>query len=464
MQQVESLSGFNHIHLLGIGGIGVSALAQVLHGRGYKVTGSDPSHNVVTERLEQLGIKIFHGHHADNISGASLIVATSAVKESNLEIQAAHEQGIPVWPRARMLGCLVNDHRALVVTGAHGKTTITALLTHLFLGTGLDPTAFIGGDVASLGGNVHVGRGEWAIAEGDESDGSFVYLKPEIAIINNIDADHLDFYENIDAIIEQFNLFLQGVSEQCKVLISADCPHCKKLIIRPDCQVLTYGFSESADIRGTGYQADVNGCKCNVSVHGRDVGSLKLQLSGQGHFHNALAAVAVSSVLNIPFPQVSESLVKFEGVKRRMEYKGSYRGVTVLDDYAHHPTEIKTTIQALLDRRPKRLIGVFQPHLYSRTMKLLDDFGASFVGLDKLVLTDIYAARELPVPGVTGEILLEPVRNSGVDACYISSIKDVPSVLTPQLEEGDVVVTFGAGDIWMVGEAVLDMLASGGDG
>lgn len=448
MQQVESLEGFRHIHLIGIGGIGVSSLAQVLHSRGYMVTGSDPARNVVTERLEQLGIRIFHEHRPENIAGASLLVATSAAKDANPEIQAARQQNIPIWQRAKMLGYLVNDYRAIVVSGAHGKTSTTAMMTRVWIDTGLDPTAFIGGDVDFLGGNARVGHSDWAIAEGDESDGSFVHLKPEITIVNNIDADHLDFYENLDAIVDRFDLFLKGVRENGWILLSADCPQCSRLHPRPDCQVLTYGFSESAGVRGVNYRAGKNSWECDVEIRGRKAGELRLAISGRGQMHNALAVVAAGEVAGLPFPQVRESLSRFEGVKRRMEYKGSAQGITVLDDYAHHPTEIRSTIQALRDRYSQRIIGVFQPHLYSRTLKLIEEFGLAFVGLDRLILTDIYPARELPIPGVTGEVLLEPVRRSGVDATYIHQPADIPGQLIPSLRKGDVVVTFGAGDIW----------------
>jgi UDP-N-acetylmuramate--alanine ligase len=464
MQQVESLEGFHHINLIGIGGIGVSSLAQVLHSRGYTVTGSDPARNVVTERLEQLGVRIFHEHRAENIAGASLIVVTSAAKETNPEIQAARKLQIPIWPRAQMLGLLVDGYRAIAIAGAHGKTSTTAMMTRVFIDTGLDPTAFIGGDVDFLGGNVRVGQGDWAIAEGDESDGSFVHLKPEIAIVNNIDADHLDFYENLDAIVERFDDFLQGVRENGWVLLSADCPQCKRLHPRPDCQVLTYGFSESADVRGVDYRSGKNSWGCDVEIRGRKAGELCLAISGRGQTHNALAVVSVGEIIGLPFPQVRESLSRFEGVKRRMEYKGSARGVVVLDDYAHHPTEIQSSIQALRDRYSQRIVGIFQPHLYSRTLKLMDEFGRSFVGLDRLILTDIYAAREQPISGVTGEVLLEPVKRSGVDVSYIHKPGDIPAQLAPQLREGDVVVTFGAGDIWKIGELLLDRLLAAGEG
>lgn len=460
MQQVESLEGFHHIHLIGIGGIGVSALAQILHGLGYTVTGSDPAWNVVTDRLEQLGIRIFHEHRPENIAGASLIVATSAAKSDNPEIQAAYARNIPIWPRARMLGALVNGYRAIVVTGAHGKTTTTAMLTRLFIDTGLDPTAFIGGDVDFLGGNARLGRGDWAIAEGDESDGSFVHLQPEIAIVNNIDADHLDFYKDIGEIAERFQLFVQGVRENGWLLYSADCSHCRALRPPAGRHVLAYGFSESAEIQGVNYRAERNRWGCEVVIHGRKAGELQLAVSGRGHMHNALAAVAVGDIVGLPFPQVCQSLARFEGVKRRMEYKGSAGGVTILDDYAHHPVEIKSTVEALRDRYSGRIVGIFQPHLFSRTLKLLDDFGQAFVGLDKIVLTNIYPAREKPMPGVTGELLLDPVRRSGVDAVYIHTPADIPESLAPELRPGDVVVTLGAGDIWKVGEALLHRLLS----
>ncbi|MFB3784951.1 MAG: UDP-N-acetylmuramate--L-alanine ligase [bacterium] len=457
MPNQESLPGITHIHLVGIGGIGVSALAPLLRRRGFTVTGSDPARNAVTERLERQGILIYHDHQAANIEGASLLVVTSAAKEDNPEIQAARARGVPIWPRAKMLGYLLRDYRAAVFTGAHGKTTTTGMTVSVFLDAGKDPTAFIGGDLDRIGGNCRVGRGEWAIAEGDESDGSFVHLKPEIAVVNNIDADHLDFYPDLDAIIAGFNRFLDGVRDGGWIVASVDCAHCRRLVGRPGIQRLSYGFSQ-ADIQGGDYEPEPDGGRCKVSIHGKRAGILRLRVSGRMHAHNALAALAVSHLAGIPFDQAAESLSRFTGIRRRLERTGEAGGVTVIDDYAHHPTEIQATIQALLDRRPRRLIGIFQPHLYSRTLKLLEEFGQAFTGLDLLILTDIYPAREKPIPGVTGAVLLDPVRRAGAEAVYVPSLDEIPRVAASYARAGDLIVTLGAGDVGKVGRRILEEL------
>lgn len=455
----DSLSGVRHVHLIGVGGVGVSALAPPLIQRGVHVTGSDPARNEATERLEALGVRIMHEHKPENVEGADLVVATSAARPDHPERRGAETRGIPVWPRARMLGALVNEKRPIVVTGAHGKTTLTAMLTQLLIDLDLDPSAYVGGELRAIGGNVRTGGGEWAIAEGDESDGSFTWLKPEIALINNIDADHLDHYPDIYAIVKAFEGFLQGVRENGTILCSADCELTRDLIIPAGRRRLTYGFNESADVRGSGYEAEGGGCRCLVTIGGETRGLLTLRVSGRHNTHNALGAIAVSETIGLPFDRAAAALGRFDGVQRRMEEKGRAAGVTVVDDYAHHPNEIKAAIQGLRDRYTGRLIGVFQPHLYSRTMKLRDEFGAAFNGLDLLVITGIYAAREAPVDGVSGEILLGPARRNGANAMYIPRLDEAAEFLTGQAHEGDVVVTFGAGDVWKLGMNLLERLS-----
>lgn len=460
MTSSDSLAGVKRVHLVGAGGIGVSALAPALLRRGCEVSGSDPASNAVTERLRALGVTIVHEHREDNVRGADLVVATSAAPPDNPERKAAEAAGIPVWPRARMLGALVNEKRGVVATGAHGKTTLTAMLTRIFMDLGADPDAYVGGDVPFLGGNSRLGGGEWAIAEGDESDGSFIYLKPEIALVNNIDADHLDRYESLEDIIEQFELFLAGVREGGTILLSADCERARVLKTPAGRSVSAYGFAEDADIRGVDYYANSGGWGCDVIVRGQPRGALRIRLSGKCHTHNALGAIAAADAAGLPVEEAIESLGRFDGVQRRMEVKGTVAGVTVVDDYAHHPNEIRATIQGLRDRYRNRLIGVFQPHLFSRTMKLRDDFGRAFGGFDLVLLTDIYPAREKPTPGVSGEILLKPVRDNGVPALYIPRIQEAVNFLADESRDGDVVVTMGAGDVWTLGEALLERLRS----
>lgn len=443
-----------HIHLVGVGGIGVSALAPALIDRGFRVSGSDPARNAITARLSELGVNIYHEHEAGNINGAELIVATSAAKDDNPEIAAAKAKGIEIWPRAKMLGALLNEYRSIVVTGAHGKTTLTALLTHTLASLGLDPTGFIGGEMPE-GGNCRLGRGEWAIAEGDESDGSFIFLHPEVAIINNIDDDHLDFYENHQAIVQQFQRFIDGLPDHAWVLHSADDANCRSLSLKPTQRRLTYGFSPEADIHGYAYVARSADWGCQAAYQGQPLGELRLQLPGRFQTHNALAAVALAVALQLPVQETLRAVGAFRGVRRRMERKGEAHGVIVLDDYAHHPNEIKATLEGLREQYSGRLIGVFQPHLYSRTLSLLDEFSRCFNQLDLLILTEIYPAREPVRHDMSGEMLLPRVRAEGVRAVYLPLLDEAAGFLRAATQPGDVVVTLGAGNVWTVGEAFL---------
>ncbi len=456
MNTMDALDNIHHIHMVGIGGIGVSALVPVLADRGFVITGSDKIKNEVTERLEAQGIKIEYEHRAKNIEDTSLLVVSSAIPRNNVELEAARSRGIPIWSRAQMLGHLLSHYRPIVVTGMHGKTTVTAMITHMLRDNDFDPTAFIGGDCASLGGNAVVGKGEWAVAEGDESDGSFLHLKPEISIVNNLDSDHLDYYKEFDSIVERFQAFLDGGKAEGWIVYSVDCEHTQKLTIPEQRQSMTYGFSEQADVRAFEYAHHDSGCGCSVSIKDRPAGRLHLNVNGRINCHNALAAVCAGEIIGIPFEKMAESLRTFQSVKRRMEYKGATGGVTVIDDYAHHPNEIRATIEALRERRPLRIIGIFQPHLYSRTLHLHEEFSDSFAGLDLLILTDIYGARENPIPKVSGELLVHAVRKKQVPAVYIPHLGEIPDFLNDITRVGDVLVTIGAGDIWKVGTQFLD--------
>lgn len=458
MHNTISLERPQHIHLVGIGGIGMSALVPLLLKKGYSVTGSDPSSTPVTDRLKAMGVCVYHEHRAENINGVTLLIVSSAIPASNPEIQSARELAIPVWPRARMLGWLLNGYRAIAVTGAHGKTTVTGMTAKMLTDCGLDPTAFIGGDISWLGGNTRIGQSEWAVAEGDESDGSFTFIKPEIALINNIDADHLDFYTGINAIIEQFQRFISGVRNEGWIIWSADSPACRQAVAGCSQRCMSYGFAPDADLRGENYSHCGGNRGCDVYYKNECIGHLRLSLNGQFNYHNALGVLAIALAIHLPVQPVLSSLAEFTGVQRRMEVKGIENGITVIDDYAHHPAEIAALIQGLKEKFAGRLIGIFQPHLYSRTQKLAERFGTAFTGLDELILTDIYPAREKPLPGVTGELLVDLVKQSGVSVTYIPLFKDiVPSVLN-MLKEGDCMVTIGAGSIWQIGENLLQIL------
>jgi UDP-N-acetylmuramate--alanine ligase len=445
-----------HIHCVGIGGIGVSALVPELLKRGYTVSGSDPAENEATERLKNMGVKITHTHSPENTEGADLIVATAAVKEDHVEIAAAKQNGIPVWHRAQMLGYLMQDKKSLIVSGAHGKTTVTAMIAVMLEECGFDPSVYAGGEIPAFHSNAKTGNGGWAVAEGDESDGSFTNFSPDIAIVNNIDADHLDHYKSIDAVIEQFEAFLSNTKDNGWILLSADCKHSSALKNKmPNQNYVTYGFDTNADIRGTAYCRNGVGWRCDVVVDGEMQGVLHMPISGIMNYHNAMAALAAAKVLGIPFNDASTALSKFTGVKRRMEAKGIINNIHVFDDYAHHPEEIKATVEAFRERADGRLIGVFQPHLYSRTQQLLTEFSQAFHGLDLAVITGIYASREKFTPSINSEMLVKLLRQNNVPVVFIPNKHEIASFLASAVEPGDTLVTMGAGDIWKTGEELL---------
>lgn len=436
----------------------MSALVPMLLKKGHTVTGSDPVSTPITDRLKGMGVRVAHEHRADAARGADVLVASSAIASTNPEMVYAQENQIPVLRRAELLGGLLEQTKSIVVTGAHGKTSITGMLTQVLIDCGLDPNAYIGGEMAFLGGNSRVGEGAWSIAEGDESDGSFIHLRPDIALINNIDTDHMDYYADLDSIIRAFQQFIEGVQGDGWVISSADCANCRQAVAAFPGRRLTYGFSENADVRSLDYQPYGSQAGCGVGIQDTYVGKLHLTQRGRFMYHNALGAIAVAHAMGLDMEKVFASLSQFPGVQRRMEVKGIERDITVIDDYAHHPAEIEATIAALREQYAGRVIGIFQPHLYSRTVKLQEAFGQAFRGLDELILTDIYPAREEPMPGVTGEILLGPVLQSGVKALYIEKEKDIVRHLLHTVRPGETVVTLGAGSIWRVGEQYLDIL------
>ncbi len=458
-------SHVKHIHCVGIGGIGVSALVPELLRRGYTVSGSDPAENEATERLQKQGVYISHTHSAHNVKNADLLIATAAVKPNHIELAEASKKGIPIWRRAEMLAYLLQDKKSIVVSGAHGKTTVTAIIAVMMKECGFDPAVYAGGEIPAFNSNALTGKGEWAIVEGDESDGSLTLFTPDIAIVNNIDRDHLDYYSGIEDIVKQFEYFLANTKDNSWILLSADCRYTsalqKKLNNR---NYLSYGFHAGADIHGTEYNRNGQGWRCDVTVEGEMQGVLRMSLSGRMNYHNALAAIAAAKAVGIPFEDAANALSKFTGVKRRMEAKGSSNGITVFDDYAHHPVEIQSTIQAFRERSQGKLIGVFQPHLYSRTEQLMDEFSHSFDGLDLVVITDIYAAREEKHPTVTSEVLVQKLRRNQVPVVYLPNQYEIPYFLSRTAHRGDTVVTIGAGDIWKTGETFLNQFLNPQEG
>jgi UDP-N-acetylmuramate--alanine ligase len=442
------------IHFVGIGGIGMSGIAEVLLNLGYAVSGSDQRESDTTRRLAGLGGRICIGHRAEQVGDAHVVVISSAVKSDNPEVAAARMRGIPVIPRAEMLGELMRMKDGVAVAGSHGKTSTTTMVATILAQAGLDPTVIIGGKAKVFGSNARLGQGETLVAEADESDGSFSHLLPMVAVITNIDREHMDHYGTEAALRTAFLDFANHVPFYGMVVVCADNPTAAGLLpelVKPH---VTYGLS-AGDYRGEILSADAQGTCLQVSVRGQLRGEVIVRMPGVHYAQNALASLCVADVFGVPFGVTCEALAAFGGVDRRFSVRGETAGVLVVDDYGHHPTEIKATIAAakLFGRR---LVVAFQPHRYSRTKDLMDDFAPALSGADEIVLTDIYPAGELPIPGVDIQAVLRTF-SSGAKVSY-SPRKQLADELTARLRRGDLLLTLGAGDITQVAADVLARL------
>ncbi len=449
------------VHLVGIGGAGMSALARVLLARGATVSGSDIKESRGVAALRALGARVAVGHGADNLDGAGAVVVSSAIPVSNPEVIAAREQGIPILQRAQVLALLMRERRGIAVAGTHGKTTTTSMIAMVLRHAGLDPTFLIGGDLNEVGTNAYAGGGEWLVAEADESDGSLLWLAPEIAVINNVEADHLDYYRDEGEIRETFVAFAHNLPETGgTVILGIDDPGIASLRSRIARTTVTFGIDPAADWSGEVLERGSSGQRVLVRHHGVAVGELMLGVPGAHNVRNALAALATSSLVGVPFDLAAEELASFGGVQRRFQLRGSVGGVTVIDDYAHHPTEVRVTLEAAREQGWARLIAVFQPHRYSRTQLLGRDLGAALADADLAVITDVYGAGEQPVPGVTGKSVVDGLLAARPRArvAYLPKRGEVADFVAGRVDPGDLVLTIGAGDITMLADEVLHAL------
>lgn len=443
------------IHFVGIGGSGMSGIAEVLLNLGYKVSGSDLKETPVTKRLAKLGAKIFVGHEASNVEEAQVVVTSTAVASQNPEVLAARAKGVPVIPRIEMLAELARLKYTIAIAGTHGKTTTTSMVAFVLQSGGLDPTVVVGGRLKHIDSGALLGKGEYLVAEADESDGSFLKLSPALAVITNIDNDHLDYYGTFERICEAFVEYASRVPFYGCVIACLDDPHVRAHIGRMTRRVVTYGADLAAEFRAANVQVDPDGTWFEVFHKNNSLGKVRLRVPGRHNVLNALAAVAIGHELNIPFTKVAEGLGLFDGVGRRMELKGEKDGITVIDDYGHHPTEIRATLSGLRERYPsRRLVVLFQPHRYSRTQALWADFANCFRNADKVFILDIYPAGEKPIEGVTSELILHEMRKTHPAASGLPSPVRADT-LRSLLESGDVVVTLGAGDVWKIGEELV---------
>ena len=449
-----------HIHFVGIGGIGMSGIAELLLNLGYKVSGSDTSSSDITRRLESLGGIIFQGHSAEQIHGADVVVTSSAIGPDNPEVAAAGQGSIPVIPRAEMLAELMRLKYSVAIAGAHGKTSTTSIVASVLGKGGLDPTVVIGGKLKSIDSNALLGEGDYIVAEADESDGSFLKISPTIAVVTNIDREHLDFYQDLNAIKEVFLSFIDKIPFYGLAVLCLDDEPIQDIIPNIQKRFTTYGMSTQADFQAK--DVVFEGLKSRFHVHhlGVRLGEIVLNLPGIHNVYNALAAIVVGIELDIPFGVIKSALQTVEGVQRRLEIKGENKGVTVVDDYGHHPTEVRVTLQAVRESWPdRRVVVVFQPHRYTRTQALFDDFTRAFYQSDLLVVLPIYAAGEKKIKGVEGHTLFEGIRSHGHrEVVYMQDFETAVSYLKKVLTQSDILLTLGAGDVWKVGEMILKEL------
>ena len=451
------------LHFVGIGGIGMSGIAEVLLNLGYDVRGSDAHPTPLTERLASLGATIHAGHRRDYVGDAEVVVISSAVKPDNPEVLEAREHGIPVIRRAEMLAELMRMKYGIAIAGTHGKTTTTSLIATILGAGGLDPTVVIGGRLKSMGSNAKLGEGEYLVAEADESDGSFLRLMPTLCVVTNIDPEHLDHWTlGLPQIVDAFVDFVNKVPFYGAAVLCLDHPTVQGMLPRVEKRFTTYGFTPQADYSADGVEQLEGAMSFSVKVRGQDRGRIRLNMIGRHNVLNALAAIAIAEEVGVPFATAAQALASFEGVGRRFEVKGQAGDVLVVDDYGHHPAEIRATLRAAREAHERRLVVAFQPHRYTRTRDLIDEFATAFNDAHVVLVTDIYAASEAPIPGVTGEHLAQTIKAHGhQDVHYVAAIGGVAGKLREIVRAGDLVVTLGAGNIWQAGEELLVYLNEG---
>jgi UDP-N-acetylmuramate--alanine ligase len=451
------------IHFVGIGGIGMSGIAEVLLNLGYAISGSDIVDSETTRRLARLGVRHVTGHRAEHVEQADVVVVSSAVTADNVEVVAAKSRKIPVIPRAEMLAELMRMKYGVAVAGSHGKTTTTSLIATVLAKGGLDPTLVIGGRLNNLGSNAKLGQGEFMVAEADESDGSFLKLNPMVAVVTTIDREHLDYYQNLDDIQAAFAQFLDKVPFYGFCIVCADEPNIRGILPQLTKKVFTYGLHGDVDYSAQDLRTQGFGSTFVAMRQGAVLGPVRLNIPGLHNIRNTLAAIATGVELDISFAHIQEALSEFSGIHRRFEVKGEARGITIVDDYGHHPTELDATLDtARLVWPDRRLVVIFQPHRYTRTQALWQEFCAPLLMADVVLLTEVYGAGEPRIPGVSSTLIWQGLQERGhPQAIFVPHIEVLASEMLTHIREGDVVLTLGAGDVWKVGEQVLKALQEG---
>ncbi|MBE0429128.1 MAG: UDP-N-acetylmuramate--L-alanine ligase [Thermoleophilia bacterium] len=448
------------LHFIGIGGAGMSGIAQVCRDLGYEVTGSDLKRSRYTRLLEERGIGVSFGHDPENLDRPDRVVVSTAIPSGNSELMAAVSRGIPVLQRAEMLAEIMSAKRGIAVAGTHGKTTTTSMIAHAMEALELDPSFVIGGELNDVSSNARCGSGQWLVAEADESDGSLLYLRPEIAVITNIELDHHSHYSSKEEVERVFRRFISSLPPG-GALVIPDTPLLRELAGATEARVITFGEEDSADYQAAEVSVSRKGTRFRLSHPGEDSPRWSdLSVPGLHNVLNSLAALAVLDLVGVPPARAAPALARFTGAARRFQVKGEAGGVTVVDDYAHHPTEIQATLEAARAAGWKRIIGTFQPHLYSRTRYLHDEFGHALNLCDLAIVTDVFGAREEPEPGISGKLVVDAALkwDPGANVAYIPRPRDVVPLLLKELRQGDLVLTLGAGDIFKVGDDLLAAL------
>jgi len=449
------------MHFIGIGGIGMSGIAEILINLGYDVSGSDLRESEQTKRLQGLGATVYQGHYPSNIQDYHVVVSSTAIDASNPEIIEARKRKIPIIHRSEMLAELVRLKHGIGVAGTHGKTTTSSVLSYVLWAGGINPTSIIGGKVFDFESNARIGEGDYLVFEADESDGSFLNLLPSIAVVTNIDADHLDHYKYFEGIKDAFLQYINTIPFYGYSLLCIDDPTIREILPKVERPYFTYGLSEDADFRGENVSFKDGKMHFDCYFNDENLGSFAINLLGRHNVLNALSVIAVAHELGVSADVIRKALFEFKGVGRRMEFIGEENGITIFDDYGHHPTEIKATLEALRNLE-RRIVVVFQPHRYSRTQMLADEFGQSFGHGDEIFLTSIYPAGEKPIEGVTSELIVESfAKHDSRKATVIPKMEDVAGVIAQSVKKGDIVITLGAGDINKSGKEILEAIRKG---
>jgi UDP-N-acetylmuramate--alanine ligase len=454
------LNTSEHVHFIGIGGYGMSAIARVMLEMGFRVTGSDVARQELTEKLMAKGAQIYFGHEADNVQGADIVVYSTALSKDNVEMQAAEQLKIPILHRSQMLARLMNAKRGIAVAGAHGKTTTSSMIALVMEECKQDPTYIIGGEILNVGSNAKAGTGEYVVAEADESDGSFLQYHPELAVITNIEADHLENYDgDFSNLKKAYVTFVNQVREGGKAVICLDDPYLQEMVKNMKCEAITYGVHTNADYAAYDVELGDRQVAFGVKYRGEVLGRMRLSIPGKHNVYNALATLIVCMEAGLSFNQIADAIQEFRGAKRRFQVLGEVNGILVIDDYAHHPTEIQATISAA-KATGKRIIAIFQPQRYSRTFFLLEQFSRSFAEADEVIITDIYSpAGEKQIEGIHSKKLVEMIAtNSNPNVRYIPAKEEALKEMITQVESGDLVITMGAGDIWKVADGLAKTL------